>query len=87
MRVVVQRDSAQGECRFEAQGYPAQILGSSSLVLAKADGTPHDFPDLTAHFGHGIKLLLPANATAQPLLTLGLLAEVVESAFARRRRR
>ena len=34
VRVVVQRDSAQGDCRFEPQGYPAQILGSSALVLA-----------------------------------------------------
>ena len=27
VRAVVQRRSAQGDCRFEPQGYPAQILG------------------------------------------------------------
>ena len=37
VRVVIQRRSAQGDCRFEPQGYPAQILGTSSVVLAAAD--------------------------------------------------
>src|SRR4029077_15224667 len=33
IRAVVQRRSAQGDCRFEPQGYPAQILGSSAFVI------------------------------------------------------
>jgi hypothetical protein len=33
IRVVVERDIAQGDCRFGPQGYPAQILGSSALLL------------------------------------------------------
>jgi cellulose synthase operon protein B len=77
VRALVQRDSAQGECRFETQGYPAQILGSSSLVLTAADGAPHDFSDLTPHFARGIKLLVPAAAADQPASVLGILAQLV----------
>jgi hypothetical protein len=78
VRAIVQRNSPQSNCRLESQGYPAQILGSSALVLASADGTPHDFSDLTSHFAHGIKLLLPAAAADQPVAVLGLLAQVVD---------
>jgi hypothetical protein len=78
IRVVIQRESAQGDCRFEPQGYPAQILGSSALVLASASGAPHDFSDLPPHFVRGVKLLLPATDADHPDLVLGLLAEVVQ---------
>jgi hypothetical protein len=78
VRALVQRDSAQGDCRFEPQGYPAQILGSSSLVLERADGTAHNFSDLTSRFGDGIELWLPPLAADQPALVLGLVSQVVE---------
>jgi|SRR5579862_2943752 len=76
IRALVQRDSAQGDCRIEPQGYPAQILGSSSLVLAPADGTPHDFSDLTSRFAKGLALQLPAAAADQPERVLGLVSAV-----------
>jgi hypothetical protein len=78
VRAVVQRDSAQGNCRFEPQGYPAQILGSSALVLGSANGAAHDFFDLTPHFARGLALLLPSAAADQPILVLGILAQVVD---------
>lgn len=78
IRAVVQRESAQGDCRFEPQGYPAQLLGSSALILSSADGASHDFSDLPPHFAKGIKLLLPATTADQPTLALGLLAQVVD---------
>jgi len=78
VRVVVQRESAQGDCRFEPQGYPAQILGSSSVLLSTASGAPHDFSDLPTHFVRGIKLLLPVAAADRPDLELGLLSEVAQ---------
>jgi hypothetical protein len=77
IRAVVQRDSAQGDCRFEPQGYPAQILGSSTLVLAGADGPTHDFSDLVTRWSNGLELLIPATAADQPTLVLGLVAEVI----------
>jgi cellulose synthase operon protein B len=77
VRVLIQRDSVQGDCRFEPQGYPAQLLGSSSLVLTSTDGAAHDFSDLSPRFEHGLELLLPATAADQPNLVLGLVAEVV----------
>jgi hypothetical protein len=76
VRALVQRDSAQGDCRFDPQGYPAQILGSSSLVLETADGTPHDFSDLTSRFAPGLALHLPAAVADQPGLVLGLVSEI-----------
>ena len=76
VRALVQRDSAQGDCRFEPQGYPAQILGSSSLLLDHADGAPHDFSDLTSRFAKGLDLRLPAAAADRPQLVLGLVSEV-----------
>jgi hypothetical protein len=77
VRAVIERDSAQGDCRFEPQGYPAQLLGSSSVVLTSTDGVAHDFSDLSARFEHGLELLLPVAAADQPSLMLGLVAEVV----------
>jgi hypothetical protein len=77
VRALVQRDSPQGDCRFEPQGYPAQLLGSSSLVLGSTDGAAHDFSDLSPRFEHGLELLLPASAADQPNLVLGLVAEAV----------
>jgi hypothetical protein len=77
VRVVVEREIAQGDCRFGPQGYPAQLLGSSALVLSSAGGTAHDFSDLTSHFAQGVELLLPATTADRPVLVLGMLAEVV----------
>jgi cellulose synthase operon protein B len=77
VRAVVQRDSAHGDCRFEPQGYPAQLLGSSSLVLTSTDGAAHDFSDLSPRFARGLEILLSTTAADQPNLVLGLVAEVV----------
>jgi hypothetical protein len=77
IRAVVERDTAQGDCRFEPQGYPAQLLGSSSLVLTSTDGAAHDFSDLSPRFAHGLELLLPVSTAEQPNLVLGLVAEVL----------
>ncbi len=77
VRVVIQRDSAQGECRFASQGYPAQMLGSSALILAPADQTAHDFSDLTPQFAGGLEVLLPASASDQPTQALSLVSQVV----------
>jgi hypothetical protein len=77
VRALVQRDSAQGDCRIEPQGYPAQILGSSSLTLESVDGAAHDFSDLTSRFARGVELRLPAGAADHPTLVLGLISQVV----------
>lgn len=75
IRAMVQRRTAGGECKFEAQGYPAQILGSSALVLASA-GTPHDFGDLTTRWRDGVDIILPPSASA-PDQALRLLTELM----------
>jgi hypothetical protein len=79
IRALVQRRSAQGDCRFEPQGYPAQILGSSTVMLDKADGTAHDFSDLVPHWANGIEVLLPASAAEHPLPLIGAVGEVLDA--------
>jgi hypothetical protein len=79
VRVIVQRPSAQGDCRFEPQGYPAQILGSSFVMLTAAAPRPHDFSDLVARWAHGLEILIPAAAAEQPEHVLGLLSLVLSA--------
>jgi hypothetical protein len=79
IRVVVERDIAQGDCRFGPQGYPAQILGSSALLLGGAGGTARDFAELTSHFAHGVDVLLPAASADQPTRVLGIVAEIASN--------
>jgi cellulose synthase operon protein B len=76
VRVLVEREIAQGDCRFGPQGYPAELLGSSAVGLTSADGTAHDFSDLTSRFARGVELSVPATTADRPMLVLGLLAEV-----------
>ncbi len=77
VRVVIQRRSAEGDCRFEPQGYPAQILGTSSVVLAPADAHPHDFSDLAARWADGVDILVPERLTAEPEHALAALSAVL----------
>jgi hypothetical protein len=77
VRAVVQRRSAQGDCRFEPQGYPAQILDSSAVVLGAADGQVRDFSDLAFRWADGVAVELPASAADAPVPVIGLLSEVL----------
>jgi hypothetical protein len=79
IRIVVQRRSAQGDCRFEPQGYPAEIQGSSSIILSKPASTVADFSDFTAFWSGGVQVLVPASTATQPLQVLGLLADVLNA--------
>lgn len=79
IRVVVQRRSAQGDCRFEPQGYPAELLGSSSVILAAAGSVVNDFSDLATLWASGVEVLLPASAATQPLAVIGLAAGVLNA--------
>lgn len=77
VRAVVQRRSAQGDCRFEPQGYPAQLLDSSAVVLGPADGLARDFSDYALRWADGVVVQLPASAADAPLAVLGLVSEVL----------
>src|SRR3984893_5606682 len=77
VRVVIQRRSAQGDCRFEPQGYPAQILGASAVVLATADALAHNFSDLVARWANGLEILLPAAAAERPERGLGMVRAIL----------
>jgi hypothetical protein len=76
INVVVQRRSAAGDCRFEPQGYPAQILGSSAAILSRAT-KPHDFSDLVTHWTNGVEVLVPPAAADYPQQHLALLSAVL----------
>jgi hypothetical protein len=75
---VVQRRSAQGDCRFEPTGYPAEILGSSSVILAPAGAVAQDFSDLSTLWAKGIEVLVPSSTASRPLTVLGMLADVLD---------
>jgi hypothetical protein len=79
VRAVIQRRSARGDCRFEPQGYPAQILGTSSVVLTPVPAQARDFFDLIALWANGIEVLLPASAADAPARVLGAIANVLSA--------
>ena len=79
IRVVVQRRSAQGDCRFEPQGYPAEIQGSSSVILSKSASAAAEFSDFTAVWSGGVEVIVPASTATEPLQILGLLADVLNA--------
>lgn len=79
IRVMIQRPSAQGDCRFEPQGYPAEILGSSTVVLAGSGPTAQDFSDLANLWAGGVQVLVPAASATKPLAVLPELANVLNA--------
>ena len=79
IRAMVQRRSAQGDCRFEPQGYPAQILGSSAFVITAAEARANDFSDLATRGAAGLEVILPASAADRPTQILGLVATVLNA--------
>jgi Bacterial cellulose synthase subunit len=79
IRVVVQRRSAQGDCRFEPQGYPAEMLGSSSIILSPAGSAADDFSDLATFWANGVEVLVPASTATRPSAVVALLADVLNA--------
>jgi hypothetical protein len=79
VRAVVQRRSSQGDCRFEPQGYPAEMLGSSHVVLTPAGPVARDFSDLATLWANGIQVLLPESTVERPLSVLAALSEVLSA--------
>jgi len=79
VRVVIQRRSAQGDCRFEPQGYPAEILSSSSVILSVAGPIAHDFSDLATLWANGVEILVPSSTSAHPLLVVDTLADILHA--------
>jgi Bacterial cellulose synthase subunit len=79
IRVTVQRRSSQGDCRFEPQGYPAEILGSSSIILSPTNAVADDFSDLATLWSNGIEVLIPASTAVRPLSVVGLLSDVLNA--------
>jgi hypothetical protein len=79
IRTVIQRRSLQGDCRFEPQGYPAEILGSSQIVLSGAAPMAQDFSDLATLWANGVEVLVPASTAQHPLSVLASLSGVLNA--------
>ncbi|MDB5600159.1 MAG: hypothetical protein JWN71_2203 [Xanthobacteraceae bacterium] len=79
IRVVIQRRSAQGDCRFEPQGFPAELLGSSSIILSPASPLATDFSDLAPLWANGVEILVPASTAVRPLTVVGSVADVLNA--------
>ena len=79
IRIVVQRRSAQGDCRFEPQGYPAQLLGSSALILQRAGSEASDFSDLAALWTGGVEILLSQSKLERSVAGLSAIVDILAS--------
>jgi hypothetical protein len=79
IRAVVQRRSSQGDCRFEPQGYPAEILDSSQVVLSEARSTVQDFSDLAVLWSSGVEVMLPSSTADRPLSVVASLSNVLNA--------
>jgi hypothetical protein len=79
IRMVIQRRNSQGDCRFEPQGYPAEILGSSSVILSLAGFVAHDFSDLATLWANGVEVMVPSSTAAHPLSVVVALADVLSA--------
>ena len=77
VRVVVQRRSAQGDCRFEPQGYPVQILGSSAFITTAVNARTNEFSDLATRWAAGLEIFLPSSAADRPTHVFGLVTSVL----------
>ena len=69
LEVSVTRQVAGGDCRFEPQGYPAQLLPSSRLLLGSSDA-PEDFSDLPSAFNGGFTVVVDSAAVIPSVATL-----------------
>jgi len=79
IRAVIQRRSAQGDCRFEPQGYPAELLGSSSVILSAAGPVAQDFSDLATLWATGVEILVPESTSEHPLSVVASLADILNA--------
>ncbi|MGO9133916.1 MAG: hypothetical protein ACLP8A_07695 [Methylovirgula sp.] len=79
LRAVIQRRSEQGDCRFEPQGYPAQILSSSEVLLKSTMGSPHAFSDLVPRWASGVEVLIARPLLDHPESTVALLNGVLSA--------
>ncbi|SEN53972.1 cellulose synthase subunit [Palleronia pelagia] len=58
LRVLIQRQASGGECRYRPQGYPAQILPGSAIILQDDDSPVENFFVLRRDFGDGVQFVL-----------------------------
>jgi hypothetical protein len=83
IRVVVQRQVRAGECAFRPQGFPAQLLRSSEVVLLPQTTVVDDFFELSQQFRDGATLILSGITPADQLRALRLLGEVTANLLPR----
>ncbi|MFG6579626.1 hypothetical protein ACGYK1_09505 [Sulfitobacter sp. 1A13191] len=79
LRVSIQRQPSGGECRFKPQGYPAQILPDSALLLSDAAPQGQDFFTLRQEFADGVQVVLDPALSLDFAQTLPWLAGVAGS--------
>lgn len=69
VQVAVTRQVRSGDCAYAPQGYPAQLLPSSRLLLKKA-AAPADFSDLAPAFSKGVTVVLSDSGQVAALAPL-----------------
>jgi cellulose synthase operon protein B len=78
VRVVMQRQPRAGDCTWLPASFPAQLLGSSSIVLGKTDAPGHDFFSIAPRARDGLTVFvrddLAGAAQRTALQVLGTVA-------------
>lgn len=78
VRVVMQRQPRAGDCTWLSANFPAQLLGSSAIVLGTSDAQGHDFFSIAPRARDGLTVFVRDDlaAAAQPaaLQVLGTVA-------------
>lgn len=78
LRLVIQRRAEHGDCKYEQQGFPVQILGTSDVVLKPA-GAAHGFADLTPQWGSGIEVIIARAVLDHPEAAVAFLNDTVSA--------
>ena len=74
LKIVVQRELRNGDCKGNLRGYPVQILPDSGLKSIKKSVEPKKFNDLRAYFSSGVDVFIDPAALIDNGRSFSLLA-------------
>lgn len=81
LRVSLQREPVSIACTSHVQPFSAQVLGSSEIETADADGSPRSFAGLSPFFGDDTPIIIDEAALRAPVSLLRVLTPLSRSMF------
>jgi len=76
IRVEVQRNIVDGDCKRQPQPYPAQLLPTSRVEFVPMSGTPSSFFEMASLYRAGMDLAVPARFLDDPIGSLPFMARM-----------